>query len=363
MKLNGNYVYVETQTELVKAYEEWSRSDILGIDIECENNLHHYDVQIALVQISSREKHWIVDIISIDDFSPVKEMLENTQILKIFHDVNFDFEILNYQFGCRPRNVFDTEIAAVLLGKEEIGLGSILNNYFNVKKEKRFQKADWTKRPLSKEMLSYAINDTTYLVNLYEVLVKELKEKNRFSWIEEEMHAIEKRKFSHRKNDVFSLKGLKNMTNGERAILKRLYVLRDNLAKKVDRPVHYIINSKKLVELAIEPPKTIGVWKSLKQVHPIVKANAEKFFFEVKKSIKETLPMPQKPKGKRFSISQRRHLEILIEMRDKVAKKINIKPHMIMNKEQMQDVVANGNNKSLKIWQKNLLRLNGDNSP
>lgn len=356
MDLNGNFKYIDTEEKLKQEANLIKDSKILGIDIECENSLHHYGIKIALMQISSVKKHWIIDLVSINDFNILKEILENKDILKIFHDVNFDFEILNYEYNCKPRNIFDTEKAAQLIGKENIGLASLLKEYFNVKKDKKFQKADWLKRPISKEMLSYAINDTTYLIKLYNKLVEELKNLGRYEWAREEMNFIENKKYLFSVPDFWSLKGLRLISSNQRFILKKFYDLREEIAKSINKPVHYIINSKLMLELAQNPPRDINGWKNLKRVHPIVKKKSKEFFDASLNKLNEEILMPKVEK-KKFTPNQRKHIELLTNTRDEIASKIKIKPHLLMNKEQIYDIVITGKNNSLRGWQKQLFKI------
>ena len=353
--LNGNFVYIDNHELLKEVVKTWEGT--IAVDLECENNLHHYGLRLALVQISTKKGHWIIDAISIKDLSPFKEILEDKDKLKLFHDVNFDFEVLAKQLNCKPKNVFDTQVAALLLGKDELGLGPLLAEYFNVKKEKKFQKADWTKRPISKEMLSYAINDTTYLIGLYEELKSELKALGRYEWAVEEMNCIEKKDYFRNGPSFLTMKGTKDINDKERAIMKRLYDLREKYAQSVDRPVHFIINNRLLKELAMHPPADVKAWKNLRQVHPVVKQNASEFVKAVELGKTESIKIERKV-SKRFSPTQKKHIEVLTKLRDKIANDLKMRPYLILNKEQIHDVVVNGNNKSMKNWQKEVLKIN-----
>ncbi|MFC1723570.1 hypothetical protein ACFL0V_05510, partial [Nanoarchaeota archaeon] len=97
------YIYIDTPEKLASESKKWT-SD-LGIDLECENNLHHFGEYIAIIQISNGKEHWVVDVLVLDDIKPVIRMLESTKIQKIFHDCNFDLRILDKQFGCKPKNI------------------------------------------------------------------------------------------------------------------------------------------------------------------------------------------------------------------------------------------------------------------
>ena len=150
-----SFTYIDTSKALLEAVMEWQQATELAVDLECENNLHHYGAYISLIQISTKNKNWIIDVLKLAEIKPLIKILENAEIQKIFHDVSFDFRILQDQFSCHPHNVFDTQIAALFLGKEHLGLGDLLKEYFNVDKESKYQMADSTKQPLNTHMLTF----------------------------------------------------------------------------------------------------------------------------------------------------------------------------------------------------------------
>lgn len=346
--------YIEKEDKLKEAFREWLSCSELGIDIECENNLHHYGAYISIVQISSREKNWVVDLITLKDVSLLVQMLQNGSINKIFHDVSFDFRILKHQLNCRPKNIFDTQLAAMLLGKKDIGLGSLLQEYFGVKKESKFQMADWTKRPLTPEMLIYAVKDTNKLIELKKILAEELKAKNRTSWMEEECALIESTDYQYKEGDFFDIKGVGKLSNSERAVLKKLFDLREFLAKKVNRPVHFIISTAKMVDLSRNNP-SLNEWLNMKSVHPIVRMKGKLFYDEVMKAKKTELPMPRQGPRKSYTQHQKDEFEKYNQIRDVLSEKLGMEKHMILSKDQIRDIVVNENMNHLNAWQRELV--------
>ncbi len=355
------YVLVDNDIDSRKEIKEINSEKEIGVDLECENNLHHYGSFISTIQISSKTKNWIFDIMNIQDFEPLKELLENPKITKIFHNVDFDFRILNHQFGCKPKNLFDTEIAAIFLGKTEIGLGSLLEKYFQIEKIKKFQKADWSKRPMDEEMLQYAVKDSEKLIELKKILSKEIKtlSKDKFKWITEEFKELENKTFDLRERGFFELRGLNLLNPTEIAILKRIHELREKLAQKVNRPNHYIISTKLLIELAKSQSTIFADWARIKRTHPIFKKNIKKFIEEVKKGKKEKIELPKR-EVKRFSESEKKRSEIVHEIRDSLSEKLEIQKQFIMSKEQVLDIILNNTTKSLHNWQKEIIVKNYD---
>lgn len=352
-----DFIYVNDKESLNLMCEELKKEKSLGIDLECENNLHHYGSYISLIQISSRKKDWIVDVLVLKNIDPLITILKDDSIQNIFHDVSFDLRILNQEFDFVPKNIFDTQIAALLIGKKDIGLGALLQEYFNIEKECKFQMADWTKRPIKKSMLSYATKDSKYLIELRDLLKKELKELGRLSWVAEEFALIETQNLLQKEMAFDDIKGYHFLSDNERAILKRLFKLRNKLAKKVDRPVHFVMNTKKLKEIISDPPKNIKQWETMTGVHPIVKRHAKEFFEEVEKGKTESITVPLKKKLY-YNQDQKERLIVLEDLRAKIADKLHIERHLILNKDQIKDIIVNDNYDNLRNWQKKLIRPN-----
>ena len=348
-----DFIYVDSQTALNAAWNEWEGEDVLGIDTECENNLHYFGTFISIIQVSSKDRNWIVDVLKLQQIEPALSMLEDPGIVKIFHDASFDLMILYHQFRCRPQNIFDTQIAAQFLGKTELGLGALLDEYFGAKKESRFQMIDWTRRPLSKEMLSYAVGDTKYLLRLRDILSEELKNKKRIHWADEEFKAIEEKGLIYEEKSFMEFPGNAFFTDSQRSVLKNLFELRKDMAKTANKPAYYIISTKRMSELVKNPPKSLEEWRNAGGVHPIVRNNARLFHDAVSEALKCEIKRPVVHRI-HYTAKQTEHMKRLSEMREKAAAELSIQKHLLMSKEQMQEVALSGHVSCLRNWQKEL---------
>src|SRR3989344_6445639 len=209
------YTFVQTVLELQQAVELLQQNRTLAIDIECENNLHHYGAYATIIQISDGQAVWIIDVLKIKQVQPLLDLFTNDKIQKVFHDVNFDLRIINNQWHCQLVNIFDTQLAALFLGEEKLGLGSLLEKHFRVKTEKKFQRVDWTKRPLSKEQLSYAAKDVEYLLQLKETLNTALANREHLSWVVEECQHLELLDWSYNEQTYLDIPGAKSLEASE----------------------------------------------------------------------------------------------------------------------------------------------------
>lgn len=351
--MHNSYEYIDEEKQLARVSREWNE-DLIGVDIECENNLHHYGSYVSIIQLSTKSKNWIVDVLRLKSIEPVISLFMNPGIEKIFHDVGFDLRIIYYQFKVCPVNIFDTEIAAMLLGKKEYGLGNLLKSYFNVKKESKFQMADWSKRPIKKDMLDYAVSDSSYLVALRNTLAKELKEKQRLEWAREEFKSLEKRCWDLKIPTFFDLKGIKLLTPTQRGVAKKLYQLRERIASELNRPVHYVLRNKMVIDLAKNTPESVNDWKHMKGVHPIVKQRASEFAKAVAQGNKEPIILPVS-RIKRFTPKQKKEYQALCDVQAAASEKTGIAGSVIISKEQMRTIVTTGKTTSLRKWQARLL--------
>ncbi|NIP41806.1 MAG: ribonuclease D, partial [candidate division Zixibacteria bacterium] len=158
---------------------------IVAVDTEA-NSLYAYQEQVCLIQFSTRDKDYLVDPLAINDLSPLASLFASHKTEKIFHAAEYDLIVLDRDFGFEFNNLFDTMLAARILGWKKVGLASILQSHFGIKPNKRYQRANWGKRPLPDEMLTYAQLDTHFLIPLREKLYQELMEVDRWDLAEED---------------------------------------------------------------------------------------------------------------------------------------------------------------------------------
>ncbi len=349
-----HFEYIETQEQLQRAALEWCEEKELAIDLECENNLHHYGTFISLIQLSSRSKHWVVDVLVLKEIQLLLDVFLKDTILKVFHDISFDFRILFMQFKCVPRYFFDTQVAALFLGEEKLGLGSLLEKYFQIICEKKFQQMDWTRRPLSKPMLEYASGDTAHLLGLKDVLCDILRERGRVSWVEEECRYLEGQDYTLREQEYKDISGFRSMSVQERAILHVLFDERRKLGRVADKPLFMIFSNKQMLAFVKNPPYNVEGWKRLHGVHPLVKENAVELFRLVEEA--------RTGGGEEYVVERKEKLaprlyELMLELgerRNVVAKSLGLRGHLLLSEEQMRDMVVGKSFGMLRGWQREL---------
>ncbi len=257
MPAQSESLLITTAEQLDALVAELSQAPIVSVDTE-SNGLHAYREQVCLVQFSAADKDYLVDPLAITDLSPLEPLFSNPDIEKIFHAADYDLIVLQRDYGYRFANLFDTMIAARVLGKKKVGLGNLLESELKVKLAKGYQKADWGKRPLRPEMLDYASMDTHYLIQLRAHLKEKLEQKGRWEIASEDFARMPNNipePPSINDGDIWRIKGARDLQPQQRAILSKLADYRKERAKKADLPLFKIMGNRTLTAIAAFGPR------------------------------------------------------------------------------------------------------------
>ena len=283
---------VASQVELERALTELGREPLLALDTEAAS-FHRYHDRVYLVQLSSRSRTIIVDPLTAGDLAGLGTVLADPTVEVVFHDADYDLRLLDQQYGFRATRLFDTRIAAQLLNEPGIGLAALLEKYLGVSLDKRFQRADWSIRPLSADMLRYAADDTRHLPTLRDTLRERLIARGRLAWAEEEFSLLEQ--VSWRSTDgegpaYLRVKGAKTLRGRSLAALRELYQWRDETAARSDRAAFRIINTEPLLEIARTLPTDTAALRAIRGVGTDL---VERRGREVLAAVRRALELPE----------------------------------------------------------------------
>jgi len=219
----------------------------LSLDTEADS-FHHYFEKVCLLQLASGGAAFVVDPLAGLDLAPLMSRIAGRTLL--MHGADYDLRLLNRGFGFRARDVFDTMIAAQLLGEKEIGLAALLQKRAGVTLDKTLQRADWSARPLGPELLTYAASDVLHLPELVASLSADLAAKGRLAWHSEECARLAAAPFTAQKDDPendWRLKGTNALPNRERAFVRALWETREARAQELDRPPFRVLTNERLL--------------------------------------------------------------------------------------------------------------------
>ena len=261
-------LHIQTNETAATFFREIENAPMIAVDTEAAS-FHRYVDRTYLLQISTRGRTAVIDPLTVTALSALGEMMANRDIEVIFHDADYDLRMLDRDYGYHANRIFDTRIAAQLLNEPGIGLAALLEKYVGVKLDKKYQRADWSRRPLIPEMLSYAATDTKHLPELRDILRNRLGEMGRLEWAEEEFQHLEDIRWTPGEDEGFwRLKGAKLLRGQSLAVLRELYQWRDQLARHQDRAPFRILNNETLLELARVQPRDITALNDVRGLGP-----------------------------------------------------------------------------------------------
>lgn len=227
----------------------------IAVDLEADS-LFHYQEKICLIQISTASHHFIVDPLSLSHVSELQVIFGDPAIQKIFHSADNDLRSLYRDYAIVVTSLFDTQLACRFLGCRTTGLESVLKDELGIVLDKKFQKKDWSQRPLSKAMLAYAVQDTAHLIQLADITLNALKSTPRLAWFEEECELLSHvRPAEPNDQPLFCrFKGAHKLPARQLAVLEGLLQARDALARAKDKPLFKLIGNDALLRIAQQQP-------------------------------------------------------------------------------------------------------------
>jgi ribonuclease D len=253
----GTCEIITTAARLAEVADILSQQTEIAVDLEMDS-LHHYREKVCLVQVSTRQQSWLIDPLALKSLVPLAAPFANPEIVVVMHGSDYDIRSLHRDYGIDVSNLFDTMLAARFLGISEFGLAALLKARFGIELDKKYQKADWSKRPLSREMCAYASADTSDLLPLYDQFRAELERKSRLEWIEEEGRLVCQARVSEKDGPLFLYcKGAGKLKGHTLAILEELLQMRDRQSELLDRPPFKVLSADTLIEVAEIRPRSL----------------------------------------------------------------------------------------------------------
>lgn len=333
-------VWVATQTKLRALVKELSKQSSVAVDTE-SNSLHAYHEQVCLIQFSTPETDYLVDPLALDDLALLGEFFSNSKIEKIFHAAEYDLICLKRDFDFSVINIFDTRWAVRVLGYAKDGLDGLLSEKFDIKVNKKYQKADWGKRPLSDEQINYARFDTHYLLPLKEMLQAELEEEGLLQLANEDFERASDVEIPAGKPVLWErMANNHSFTPRELTILKELYECRERIAEELDRPPFKVMGDKQLFEIARLTPQYLDELFGLGLSHRQVMRWGKAVLQAVERGQRSPLVKPQQPERPDEAFLSR--LDALKTWRKHAARKMQVESDVVLPRQLMEMIAENG---------------------
>jgi ribonuclease D len=271
---------------------------LLAVDTE-SNNLYSYTGRICLIQLSTRSADYIIDPLAIDNMQPLAEVLADPAIEKVFHAAEYDLICLRRDFNAQVNNLFDTMFAARLCAIEQFGLGDLLRQFFSVEVDKSHQLDNWGQRPLAADSLRYAQMDTHYLPVLRDLFVERLTGLDRMEEAAEVFGDVLRIEIKEREFDedgYWKLGRPQSLTRRQMAVLKELYLLREEIAREEDLPPFKVFSNNVLTTMARVQPHTINDLFALRGLsNRQVRIHGNRLLSALERGRSSRLPAPPEP--------------------------------------------------------------------
>ena len=287
----ASFLYLDTVGGVERFTSEISATREIALDTEGAS-FHRFVDRIYLLQLSTRQHHAVIDPLPIGVPSGLGALLEDPSVEVVFHDADYDLRLLQQDYGWSVRTIFDTRIAAQLLGYTAFGLAALLERFFEVKLDKKHQRADWSMRPLTEGMLDYAAQDTRHLLQLRDQLASELERMGRTAWAREEFSLLEGTRWQDEAPGMsyLRLKGARDLSRRELAVLRELVPWRDAVAGSLDRATFRVLGNEQLLDIARTQPRTK---EALAKVKGMPRAVLEQRGEELLDAVTRALAVPE----------------------------------------------------------------------
>jgi ribonuclease D len=361
------YILVDSEESLANLLADLELYEMAAVDTEADS-MYHYTTRLCLIQITIGEHHYIVDPLCGLDLAPLFKARAMQTL--IFHGADYDLRLLWQTYGFSPKQIFDTMLAAKILGEDHLGLADLVREYFGDELKKENQRADWTTRPLPLEMCEYAIHDTFYLHELCAILSEKLIAAGRMGWLMEQCNAlIEHAKMpSERTREQWRLTGSSLFNPCSLNILKHLWEWREAQAEAMDRPPYKVMPAELMLAIvramnAHYPEIKIENLPKLPRNFRDERLDSFKAMLESAVATPENEWPERLPKAPPPPVIP--HSELLAALkiwRDEEAAKLKLDPSLLANKGQLIWLAAPGdmpwevryNEAHLMEWQKKI---------
>ena len=339
----ASFVYLDTAV----AVDDFTR-DIAGVTelaLDTEGaSFHKFVDRVYLLQLSTRSRHAVIDPLPIGAPSGLGALVEDPAVEVVFHDADYDLRLLRQDYGWKITHIFDTRIAAQLLGYTAFGLAALLERFFGVKLDKKHQRADWSMRPLTRDMLEYAAHDTRYLLELKDRMSAELEAMGRLAWAREEFSLLEQTRWAEEEagSGYLKLKGARDLSRRELAVLRELGPWRDGVAAQLERATFRVLGNEQLFDIARTQPQSRDALGKIKGMpRGILEQRGTELLAAVTRA--QAVPEAELPKFPRAARWDRdpefdARVSALKTARDAAAKRLSLDPGVLCSRDRMEAV-------------------------
>ncbi len=351
--------YIDSAEALTTLCKELRKRPYIAIDTEFLRE-RTYRPELCLVQVKHEELLACIDAIAIDDLSALSELLLDESVVKVFHAASQDLEIFYLLTKKVPTPLFDTQIAAPLLGyNEQIGYGNLVKEYLDIELSKTHTRADWTRRPLPEQQIQYALDDVIHLESLYLGMLAQLTEQNRIDWLAPEFAEQAKvEKYDQPAGERWKkVRNIQRYKGPALSIIQQLARWREVKAREINQPRNWLLKDDVIVSLAQQRPDSL---KELTHIRSLERKTREKFGAEILDTIAKAAeispdPVPAIKKKQKLTNANLAKLQLLNAWVHQRAAELEIAPSLLAPQKLLEKMVTGDGINALHGWREPLI--------
>ncbi|OUR65240.1 ribonuclease D [Methylophaga sp. 42_25_T18] len=335
--------FIDTPEALTTLCQQLANSDWLAVDTEFLREKTYYP-QLCLIQIANEDVIACVDPLALTDLTPLLDILYNPNTTVVFHAARQDLELLYLIKGELPPTLFDTQLAATVLGYgDQIGYANLVKQCIDVDLDKAHSRTDWTKRPLDQAQIDYAADDVRYLRNIYHILKDQLADKDRSHWLDDDFATLSSSATyqSDPENIWRKVKGAGRLKGVQLAVIKQLAAWRENRAVKSNRPRRWMLKDEVMIDLAKIGPESTEKLKLIRGLeNNTIERHGKTLLDEIKHA--KALPKDAWPKVKKLeplNNQQDALIDALMSLLRKYCDQQSIAPAAVASRKDIESMV------------------------
>ncbi len=303
-----------------------------------------YYPKFCLLQIATPDWVACIDPIALPDLNPLLDVLYLPTITKIFHSCRQDLEIFFQLRGSIPQPIFDTQLAAPLLGfQDNTGYAMLVSSFLNINLNKAYTRTDWSIRPLSPEQLNYAADDVIYLCKIYQLMCKQLSELGRLDWLNDDFKQLDNPELYQLspENAWFKIKGKNKLTGKQLSIIQTLSTWREQLAQQDNRPRNWLIRDELLIELAKLQPENVDALAGIRGIQDKTVSRYGKVLCQLinEAKLRPPIPLNEKEKSPKKTAEQEAILDLLAAQVRLRADQNRLNPSILASRKDLEDLL------------------------
>lgn len=356
----ADVLYIDTPAALDTFCSHLRTADWIALDTEFLREKTYYP-KLCLLQIATRQEVACIDPLALPDLAPLLEILADPGITKVMHSGRQDMEIFYHLAGVPPAPVFDTQIAAPLLGfADQIGYANLVREVLGVSLEKLHTRADWSERPLTTDQLNYAADDVIYLVELYLKLREALEQHGRLAWLEDDFRQMTSAALYESPPQLAwqKVKGTNRLKGAALSILQALAAWREQRAQDKDLPRGWLMKDEVMIDLARHRPTTLEALGAIRGLgERLISRNGQELLALIAQAAeRKPEPLPDTNPRDRLDPDQDALIDVMMAVVRISAEEHSLNPTMLATRKQLEALLLGDNQGGvMQGWRRKLI--------